>query len=377
MRHGGIRRTSRLFVAFALALAVFAGITVQSAAAAGSVGAVYALTNATTGNAVVVWNRAADGTLTPAGTFATGGVGIGAGLGSQGAIILSDDNRWLFAVNAGSNDISAFTVERDGLRLISRIASGGERPTSLTLHKNLLYVLNAGGSGNITGFNVGNDGALSPLADSTRSLSGNATAPAQVQFSPDGALLVVTERATNVIDTYGVGGDGRATGPTVHPSSGATPFGFAFGKRGQLFISEANGIAPGQSAASSYTVGDNGSLTVVSGSRPTYQVAACWLVVTNNGRYAYTANAGSNSISGYRVGIDGSLTLLDPDGVTAATGDGTGPADLALSNNSQFLYVRNGRTGTIGAFAVQSDGSLQPVAAASGLPAGSAGLAAR
>jgi 6-phosphogluconolactonase (cycloisomerase 2 family) len=257
--------------------------------------------------------------------------------------------------------------------LVSREPSGGTLPTSLTAHDDLVYVLNAGGSGNISGFTLGEHDQLVPIAGSARPLSGAATAPAQVSFSPDGDLLVVTEKATNAIDTYIVGENGRAAGPIVHPSSGATPFGFAFSKRGDLVVSEANGV-PGASAASSYEVGEDGGLRIVSGSVSTTQGAACWVVITKNGQFAYTGNA-SGSISGFRIGRDGSLALLNADGRTAVVGNN--PTDLALSHNSQFLYVRIGRTGSIGAFAVQSDGSLQPLPGAAGLPANSAGLAAR
>ena len=379
MKHVHIRRILRASVALALFLITFAGSGLAAAAPAAHgdksvAGAVYALTNAPTGNEVVVWNRAGDGSLTPAGSYATGGLGSGAGLGSQGAIILSADNRWLFAVNAGSNEVSSFQVDDHDLKLISRVASGGTLPTSLAVYDDLLYVLNAGDSGNITGFVISSRGQLGQLADSTRSLSGPASAPGQVSFSPNGALLVVTEKGANLIDTYVVGDDGRATGPASHPSSGATPFGFAFSKRGDLVVSEANGV-PGGSAASSYDLSDDGNLELVSGSVATNQGAACWVVITKNGRYAYTANAASGSISGFRLGHDGSLRLLNADGRTGVTGDN--PSDMALSKNSQFLYARIGRTGSIGAFAVQADGSLKLIAGASGLPANSAGLAAR
>jgi 6-phosphogluconolactonase len=364
----------RTIAAFALVLSAFAWGGV-AAAVPGAIGAVYVLTNSTSGNAVAVWNRAADGRLTAAGSYATGGQGNSGGLGSQGAIILSQDNQWLFAVNAGSNSISSFKVDADGLTLISTVASGGARPTSLTVYKNWLYVLNAGGA-NITGFNVANNGALSMIPGSTRPVSGGAQAVlGQVSFTPNGGLLVVTDRGTHSIDTYVVGVDGTATGPVAHPSSGLAPFGFAFGKRGQLFVSEAAG-APGASAASSYTVSADGSLSVVSGSVSTHQGAACWLVVTNDGRYAYTANAGGNgSISGFSIDQDGSIALLNADGITAAPG--LNPTDMALSHNSQYLYVRMGRTNSIAGFAIQSDGSLQSLGGADGLPANSAGLAAR
>jgi 6-phosphogluconolactonase len=366
------RIVQALFATAVLLAALIRGGT--AAAAPNQVGAVYALTNAIGDNAVAVWNRSSDGSLTPAGSYPTGGAGIAAGLGSQGALVLSQDHQWLFAVNAGSNDISSFRVDRDGLTLVNRVASGGVRPTSLTVSGDLLYVLNAGGDGNISGFTVGNDGTLAPLADSTRALSGNATSPAQVQFSPNGSLLLVAERATQIIDAYQVGADGRASGPVINHSSGAVPFGFAFGMRDQVFFSEAGGGQNGLSAASSYRVDANGNLTVVSGSAPTYQGAACWLVVTSDGRYAYTANAASNSISGFAIGIDGSLSLITPDGRTGTTG--AGATDMALSVNSQFLYVRNSRAGTISGFALQADGSLELLGEVNGLPAGSAGLAA-
>ena len=162
--------------------------------------AVYTLTNQVAGNAVAVFNRAADGTLSAAGTIATGGTGTGGSLGSQGAVALSDDGRRLFAVNAGSNDVSVFDVGPTGLSLASQTASGGTLPISLTAHGSLLYVLNAGGAGNISGFSVRATGGLTPIAGSTQPLSGTNVGPAQVSFSPDGRRLVVTEKNTNLLD---------------------------------------------------------------------------------------------------------------------------------------------------------------------------------
>jgi 6-phosphogluconolactonase (cycloisomerase 2 family) len=367
-------------IAATLLASPFAGGTGIAAAAGRSPGAVYVLTNAASGNQVAVFNRAADGTLAAAGTFATGGLGTGGGLGSQGALVLSQDNRWLFAVNAGSNEISVFAVRPDGLAWVDKVASGGVLPISLTVHHDLLYVLNAGGSGNITGFVVAAHGKLSPLAGSTRPLSnggvGAAPGPAQVEFSPQGDVLVVTEKATNLIDTYAVEDGGLADGPVTHASVGATPFGFAFSRRGQLIVSEAFGGAPGQSALSSYAVSEH-DLDVVSASVHTHQTAACWVVVTQNGKYTYTTNAGSGSITGYRLGRDGRLSLLDADGRTGVTGDGSSPNDMALSHNSRYLYALDAGTHAISAFQVQSNGSLAPIAGADGLPAGAVGLAAR
>lgn len=370
-------RFGKAVLALALLLAALAsGGT--AAAAPGRAGAVYVLTNATGGNAVAVFDRAADGTLTPAGTVATGGAGTGAGLGSQGALVLRDNGRHLYAVNAGSNEISIFETRGGELRLADKVASGGERPISLTVHKNLLYVLNTGGSGNITGFKIGHDGTLKPLDGSTRPLSnggsGAAPEPAQVQFSPNGDLLVVTEKATNLIDTYTVGDAGIAEGPVAHPSAGQTPFGFAFDKRDHLIVSEAFGGAAGLSALSSYTTDDeNGDVEVVSASVPTNQTAACWVVVTKNGRYAYATNTGSDNISAYRIGHDGSLMLIG-DGNAAATGDA--PTDADLSRNGRYLYALNSGSGSISAFGIRENGRLTPLGTAGGLAAGAVGLAA-
>lgn len=334
-------------------------------------GAVYVQTNQAGGNEIAIFARSADGTLTLTDTVPTGGLGTGSGLGSQGSVILSNDGRLLFTVNAGSNEISVFNIDPSGLTWIDKVSSGGTRPTSLTLYKNLLYVLNAGGNGDITGFVVDQAGKLSPMAGSTRPLSGNATAPAQVSFSKDGSMLVVTERATNMIDTYMVGKDGLASGPMAHPSSGITPFGFAFTQQGALIVSEAFGGAALASAVSSYDV-SNGGLNVISASVPTGQTAACWIAVSKNGKFAYSTNAGSGSVSAYRVETDGNLSLID--GAAGITGNGTSPIDASVNNNGQYLYVLNGRTHNISAFAVQADGTLTSIGAFEGLPAGAAGI---
>jgi 6-phosphogluconolactonase len=338
---------------------------------------VYIQTNRPSGNEIAVFTRAADGTLTLSDTVSTGGLGTGSGLGSQGSVILSNNGRWLFTVNAGSNGISVFSVSANGLTLVDKVSSGGTLPTSLTLYKDLLYVLNAGGTGSITGFVVDQAGHLAPLAGSTRPLSnegaGAAPAPAQVSFNRDGSMLVVTERASNMIDTYIVGKDSLASGPTTHPSSGATPFGFAFTQQGALIVSEAFGGAPLASAVSSYDVA-NAGLEVISASVPTGQTAACWIAVSKNGKFAYSTNAGSGSVSAYRVGTDGSLSLIDGD--AGITGDGTSPIDASVSNNGQYLYVLNGRTHNISAFAIQADGTLVSIGIFEGLPAGSSGIVA-
>lgn len=355
-----------------LGVSLLAMLVVAAAANASSSdnspGAVYTLTNSAAGNAVVAFNRAADGTLTPQGTFPTGGNGAGSALGSQGAVVLSHDGRQLFAVNAGSNSISLFAVLPDGLDLQATAPSGGIRPISVTIHGSLLYVVNAGGAGNISGLVADRD-SLTPLAGSTQPLGAGSAGPAQVSFSPDGNALVVTEKTSSTIDVYSVGLDGRAGAPVVSPSSGGTPFGFDFDNGGHLLVSNAAG------SASSYGVTAGGA-SVISGAVATHQGAPCWLVATKNGRYAYTANAGAGTISGFSVGHDGSLTLLDSTGATGILGSTSHPLDEAVSNNGRYLYNLTDGMHAISTFAIAEDGSLTLTGSVA-IPVGAAGLAAR
>jgi len=348
-------------------------------------GAVYVLTNQID-NAVAVFNRTANGILTPAGEFPTGGAGdpVPQGmdpatdpLASQGALILSQGNQFLFAVNAGSNQISVLRVSSAGLDLIDVVDSGGVRPISVALHENLLYVLNEGGTPNITGFTVGEDGTLTPLPDSTQPLIGGTTAdPAQINFNPDGTLLVVTEKAGNRIDTYTIDENGLPSAPIDNASNGMTPFGFAFNNPGFLVVSEAFGGTPNGSAASSYSAGEDGTLNVISGSVPNSQTASCWVVVTNDGHSAFVSNTGSGTISSYGLASnDGTLSLINS--VAGNTGAGSAPIDMALNVSSHFLYVLAGGLQSVVSFRVEHDGSLTMIDTDGGLPLGAQGIAAK
>jgi len=343
-------------------------------------GAVYTMTNAKAGNEVLRFHRSAQGDLSPAGAFSTGGAGTGAGLGNQGGLVLAWGNRRLLAVNAGSHEVSVFAVGRHGLRLLDKVPSGGRNPVSIAVRWNLVYVLNAGGAvsdrDTITGFRMHWRGDLTPIPNSTRSLSATSTGPAQVGFSPDGRVLVVTEKATNKIVTFTVDAAGRPGARQVIASAGPTPFGFAFGKRNRLLVTEASG--GGLSSVSSYAVARNGDLAPITAALPTKQRATCWLAVTRNGRYAYTTNTASDSVTGLRIDGLGRLSLLDASGQSGSTGMKSGPIDMAFSAGDRFLYTLNGANGTISAFRARRHGSLHSLAeaAVSGLPSGANGLAA-
>jgi 6-phosphogluconolactonase len=364
-------------VGVALATAAVAALALASSAMAMAreddddrPNAVYALTNAPTGNAVVVYSRSRDGSLTPAGSVSTGGDGNGQGLGSQDAVKVSENGSLLFAVNAGSDSVSSFRIREEGLQLVDTAPSGGSTPTSVGYHDGLVYVLNAGVPNSISGLRVSRRGELTPIAGSTRPLSADSTAPAQVGFSDDGDVVIVSERATNKLVTYTVGRNGLLSSPIVHDSAGPTPFGFAVNKHDTLFVSEA-GAGGG---ASSYRIGEDGSLERASSNVMTGQRAACWAVVTEDGRFGYVTNAGTGNISGFSIARNGESALLDADGITAVTGGN--PTDAALSSDSRFLYVRVSALSQIAIFRIQRDGSLQALPPLTGTPAGLAGLAA-
>ncbi len=331
-------------------------------------GAVYTMTNSEQGNKVLVFDRSADGLLSYNGAFETSGNGTGDGLGNQRGVILTKDNQWLYVVNAGSNTISVFKVRSHGLEYMDSYLSGGKRPVSLAVDGDLLYVLNAGGAvgyeDNITGFLIEPDGVLLPLAGSTQPLSETNTSPAQIEFSTDGNVLLVTEKGTSRIDTYVVDDDGLAGPPNVFASAGTVPFGFSFSKRNRLYVSEA-----GTSSASSYQVYPDGYLEVISPAVPINQAGVCWLVVTKNGRYAYTTNAGSGTISVFDIDRDGTIFLL---GNTDAIG---GVIDMAFSINSLYLYALSSSNQKILGFQLGSDGNLTQIEDIN-LPFGANGLAA-
>lgn len=252
----------KLKLSFALLLTAL--VALSSLPSFAAAGAVYTLSNSSSGNAVPVFSRSTDGQISSAGMFATEGTGTGKALGNQGALATDAGNRFLFAVNAGSDDISVFRIGANSLDLVDVVPSGGKQPISLTVNRDILYVLNNGGAvggvETIAGFAVGANGHLKPVVTGLP-LSAASVGPAQIGFNTDGNILLVTEKNTNNIDVFTVDDDGVAVGPTVVSSAGQTPFGFAIGKRNQLFVSDAFGGSANAGALSSYVVSDNGAFT--------------------------------------------------------------------------------------------------------------------
>jgi 6-phosphogluconolactonase len=334
-------------------------------------GAVYVQTNADD-NEVLAFGRAGDGSLDTIGAYKTGGRGSDAPhLPSQGSVVLTADGRHLLAVNAGSNDVSVFSVDTGGLKLVGTFASGGIAPRSIAIDGRLVYVLNTGDP-SLAGFRLSANG-LAPIAGSITELAGDAD-PAQVGFSPDGSMLVVTERGTDSIVVFPVGPDGMLAEAQAHPSSGPTPYGFAFTSDGTLVVAEAFGAQKGKAAASSYLVG-MGAVKPVTRSLGNGRSEICWAVVTKDGRFAFTTNFADGAVSRYAIGSDGSLMLDDAVAGTAVDGH-TGLRDEQLSSDGRFLYAIDADARRIFGWAVADDGSLTEAGSWDGVPATVAGLAA-
>jgi 6-phosphogluconolactonase (cycloisomerase 2 family) len=317
-------------------------------------GAVYTETNGAAGNAILPFRRASDGSLTPLGAVPTGGLGIGGTadpLMSQYALVLRTDHRVLYAVNAGSNDVSAFRVGQDGsITLASRVASGGVMPVSLASRGELLFALN-GGSNTVQGFRATPSGGLSPIPGASTTLLPGASGASSIKFTSDGEHLLVTERNSNRLESIAVGKNGRLGTVVATASSGAVPFAVDNGFDGSALVAEAGGADP-NGAVSSYQVGEAGALRTVTASLSTQGAATCWVVATRDGRFAYAINSASGTVSGLSVGRGGRLALLNANGVTASTGAGTAPIDPALAAGGRFLYVLKAGTGTIQGFRV-------------------------
>ena len=340
---------------------------------------VYTMSNSEAGNEVLVFNRGNNGNLKPAGTFATNGLGTGGSLGNQGGMVLDPSRRWLFVVNAGNSTISSFRVLEEGVELVDHVPSGGFLPVSLTVFGTLVYVVNEGdpldpdnSPDNITGFRFNLDGTLTPIPDSTQPLSDALTDPAQIGFNVEGTVLLITEKATNMLTTYTVNENGTPGTFNTRPSAVPTPFGFSFGDRDTVFITEAN--QGGAGVAASYRV--NRETGVVSGPAVSLldaENATCWVVISNDGTVGYATNTGSASVSTFNINFDGTM---EPFSRRFNVRTGEGPLDLVLTRDGENLYTLNSGDNEIRTFSVRNDQSLNRRRTVS-VPAGANGLAVR
>ncbi len=351
-------------------------------------------TNTAPINYVVAFDRRHDGTLTLAGRFATGGMGKPTGnpplgipfLDSAGSVTLSDDNNFLFVVNAGDNTVSSFRIRPHGLTLADRKPTFGSRPISSTSHDHLLYVLNCEtASANISGYRVAGDGRLTPIPGSVRPTSQPTGVPAQVKFDAGGKLLVVTERqtfvGTGLIDTFAVGNDGVAGPAVAHPSSDEGPFGIGFTRENVMIISNEHFELPpdtSPSSVSSYEVSNDGTVSFID-MEPSNAAGACWNVITKNQKFALVTSPFAGAINSFRIGRCGDLMPVNGTSIVATANGAT--LDLALSRDSRYLYVLvtpdfSQPMSVINAYEVNANGTITLIGASTPFEGSASGAAA-
>jgi 6-phosphogluconolactonase len=367
-----------LLLGLAAATAV-AAPAFASASTGGSpvTGHVYVNDNTAGTNTIGAFDRHADGTLTPepGSPFLAGGAGTGAGLASQGAIQFAAGGRFVLAADAGSNQISVLRVNRGGsLSPVPGgvVSSGGTTPVSIAVHGSLVYVANAGTAAtNYTGFRF-LGGHLFRIPGSTVTLP-SAAQPGDVLFNGTGTKLVGTRVGTSQIDSFTVSFGGRLTPAPGSPfqAQGLGPFGSEFRPTNpsQLFVSNAHNTAAGSGTVSAFTDSFRGTLTPVAGSPfADDQMAPCWVEISHDGRFLFTVNTASGTISRFSIAPGGALTLLGSTPV-AATG-GVGAVDARLSPDGRYLYVDESKIGSVGVFAVHGGSLTELPSSPVKLPAG-------
>ena len=321
----------------------------------------FVMSNNADKNQVIEFVHASDGTVVAKETFDTHGRGTGGEndpLEAQGSLTLSADHSLLYAANAGSGDITVFQVIGDRLIFRNRQPSGGSNPVAIAQSQNRVYVLNQGGAGSVVGFQVGFGGQLFPIPNSTAFLSANAVGGSSISISPDGQTLAVVERLTNNIDTFHINPNGTLGTIVINPSAGVGAFSGRFAPDGKLIVSETGSSL---SAISSYIVNSNGKLSAVTQSLTTNGSANCWNAITPNGAFVFASNAGTSNISGFSISPSGALTALTPSAVVASNPENATNLDITTSGDGKFFYSLNAMVGTVGVFAIQSNGTLKEV----------------
>lgn len=345
----------------------------QSESNAEAINYVYMESNKGNKNSILVFSQQQNGQLLLDGEVQSGGDGYGDGLGSQGAIAISKEHNLLFAVNAGSNSISSFSINAGtgGLQLLSTIESKGKMPISLTAYGNRLYVLNAKSS-TVSGFTFTPDGNLAVIKGSKYDLSSNKAEGAQIKFQPDGQALYVTEKATNIIDKFSLDNNGAITSAIHIQSKGVEPFGFDYGRNNRfLIVSNAANGASGAGSCTSYEYSKTSGLTDVNGAVSNFETAPCWVATTQHGVFAFVSNTGTNNISSYYIDENGMLTLID----AVAAADGKAPIDNAVSADNRYVYTIYSGSRKLVAYQRTTGGVIDFADAYTKLPAFAAGLA--
>ena len=333
----------------------------------------YTTSNDAGDNQLIRFRSGSDGVMVEAGRFATGGLGTGRNLQAAGSIAVSQDRQWLLAVNAGSDQISAFRLGAHGPQLTAVRDSGGKQPLSIAVSGRRVYVLNSG-SDNVASFRLTAAGRLEPLADDTvRPLSSAEARATSLGVTADGRYLVVAERGVNRLATYAIGPNGvLAQSAQITETVAKSPYALSF--LGKTIYSVFAGQGPEQSAVGAYRVDRRGGLVSLGSPLFSGQTAACWSALSARRRLLYAANAGSHTLTGVRLREQGQPIMLEPDGISVDTGPNNHPRDMTFSRDGKTLAVILSGEHAMGLYRVGIGGHLELQQTVTGLPDAPAGL---
>jgi 6-phosphogluconolactonase len=285
------------------------------------------------------------------------------GDGAQ-SLVLHPSGKFLYVANPGQNenDISLFTIASNGAltEVFPRtsVAPLGSLPQLLLMDPAgaFLYVENAG-SNNISVFSINSStGALSPVANSPFTIG---LSPLNMRLTPSGNFLYVS--AANI--PLGVIAGFSVTSGTLQlvsltPTDGVNPFGLAIDPAGK-YLYAAN---TSSNSISIFTIKSSGALNEVSGSPLNSYNDPVALLLDAKGQFLYVADQGANNVAVYTITPGTGL----PVGLTTSTtlfafATETSPSVLELDPNGNHLFVGNqGSSAGIQAFQVSS-GNLNPV----------------
>jgi 6-phosphogluconolactonase (cycloisomerase 2 family) len=289
--------------------------------------------------------------------------------------------RFAYVANFESNDVSAYRIGFNGALMPvggSPFPTGSDLfsgPTSVAVDPfgRFVYVTNVGSS-NVSAFRINKNGALTPVAGSPFP-TGNVvdSGSMSVAVDPLGRFVYVSNMDSNNISAFRIGKNGALT-----PINGSP---FSAGRRGELpgalavdlfgrFLYVAK---EGNDTISAFRIGPNGALTDVAGS-PFSAGGALEddprsVAVDLFGRFAFVANFEGNNVSAFRIGENGALTTVPGSPFSTGSGSGGFTASVAVDLFGRFVYVANHFVHTVSAFRIGPNGALTLIAG-SPFPAG-------
>ncbi|MEU6116783.1 lactonase family protein [Streptomyces sp. NPDC047117] len=297
------------------------------------------------------------------------GNGVLPGVADPSFLALSPDGGTLYAVDESTDGaVTAVALAADGAhRVLGSRPTGGAGPCHLSVHPSGRWLLSANyTSGSVAVHPV--DPATGALGERTDLVSHSAPPPGpgqdgphahQIVTTPDGGHVLAVDLGTDTVYTYRL----DPSAGTLHPVStaalrpGAGPRHLTFhpGGRHAYLANEVDNTAvvcaydPATGRLTPGTPQPTGT-----GAGTSYPAQ---FLVTPDGRFAYLANRGHNSLTRYAIEEDGArLRLLD----TVPVG-GDFPRHITFSPDHRLLFAGNQRSNTVTVFAVDPDsGDLRP-----------------